>query len=330
MNSDTPLRLRVSEFTAEARDVVSIELRAPEGGPLPPFEPGAHLELQLPGGLRRHYSLCNDPRERERYLIAVGRAPASRGGSRHIHQQLRVGDVLTATALRNNFPLQAGAPHYRFIGGGIGITPLLAMIHACEARGAEWSLLYCVRSRSRAAFQEVLARWPQRVSWHADDEHAGRPLDLEAALAAPAEGEQLYCCGPDGLMQAVRKQAAAHATGWAPEQLHFEWFSAPTEAPASMPAQAAAGPRPFQLVLRQQGISLEVPAHLSILETLEANGLALPCACREGLCRTCETAVCAGEVEHRDYVLSEAERAAGKSMMICVSRARGEVLELDL
>lgn len=319
----TPFRVRVTECTAEARDVVTLELRATSDAPLPAFTPGTHLELALPNGLVRHYSLCNDSRERDRYVIGVGRAPASRGGSRYIHQSLRVGDSLTVAAVRNNFPLVDGAPAYRFVAGGIGITPLLSMIRHCEATGAPWSLLYCVRSRQRAAFHEELARWPGCVCYHVDEESAGAPPDLAAALAAPTAGEQLYCCGPDGLMRAA-SECSAH---WPSDSVHFEWFSAPAEAGGG---EAAAGDRAFELVLRRQGRALTVPAGRSILDTLEEHGVVVPFSCREGLCRTCETAVCAGDVEHRDFVLSAAEREAGTSMMICVSRARGESLELDL
>lgn len=320
--NNPPFRVRVTEITVEARDVLTLELRAASDAPLPVFAPGAHIELALPNGLVRHYSLCNDSRERDRYVIGVGRAPASRGGSRYIHQSLRVGDSLVVTAVRNNFPLADGAPGYRFIAGGIGITPLLSMIRHCQVTGAPWSLLYCVRSRQRAAFQEELARWPGRVRYHVDEESAGAPPGLAAAAAAPAVGEQLYCCGPDGLMRAVR-ESSGH---WPSASVHFEWFSTPAETSSSV----TAGDHAFELVLRRQGRTLTVPAGRTILDTLEEHDVMVPFACREGLCRTCETSVCAGEVEHRDFVLSATEREAGTSMMICVSRARGKSLELDL
>lgn len=316
-----PLRVRIAERVAEARDVVTLELRSLDERALPVFAPGAHLEIALPNGLIRHYSLCNDSRERDRYVIGVGRAADSRGGSRYIHESLRVGDTLEIGAVRNNFPMVEGARRYRFIAGGIGITPLLAMIRQCEAQGADWSLLYCIRSRQRSAFHEVLVQWPDRVRYHTDDEAPPDGPDLVAALAAPVDGEQVYCCGPDGLMRAV----SAAAADWPAGSVHFEWFSAPVA-----PAAVSSGAKPFRVLLRRQGITLDIAADRSILDTLEDHGIMVPCACREGLCRACETTVCAGEVEHRDFVLSGAERSAGSSMMICVSRARSASIELDL
>jgi tetrachlorobenzoquinone reductase len=322
--SGSSLRLRVTDVAAEAKDVLALELRDPQGRDLPPVEPGAHLEITLGNGQIRHYSLCHDTRERSRYVIGVGLAAASRGGSRHIHQNVRVGDLLSINAVRNQFALHEGAAHYRFIAGGIGITPIMAMIEHCAARGADWSLLYCVRGRHRAAFLERLAPWGERVRFHFDDEAGGKTADFDAALARPRGNEHIYCCGPAPLMQAVQRAAA----GWPDGSVHFEWFAAPV-APA---AGAADGTEDggFALLLRRSGARLEVRAGQSMLEALEANGYAVPFSCREGLCRTCETPLCAGEADHRDFVLSQAEKDAQRSVMLCVSRARTPTLELDL
>ncbi len=316
-----PLDLRVAAVSAEARDVMMLELAAADGGRLPPLDPGGHVELVLPNGLVRHYSLVNDGRDADRYLLAVGLAAESRGGSAYIHGSLRSGDRLTATGLRNNFPLDEAAAAYRFIAGGIGITPIMPMIRWCRRNGRPWRLAYAARSRQRAAFYEDLSALGAegRTDFHFDDE-AGRTLDLGAALDGLAAGEQVYCCGPAGLMAAV----AAATAGLPDGRVHFEWFTAAGS--ASPPAGATA----FTVELRRSGRLLPVPADRSILEVLEANGIAVPYGCREGLCRTCETPVCAGEVEHRDHVLSAAERQAGSTMMLCVSRARGERLVLDL
>ncbi|MGV3682813.1 MAG: PDR/VanB family oxidoreductase [Acidovorax sp.] len=325
----TPLlALRVHALRAEARDVLSIELRSTDGAALPPFRPGAHLEITLPAGtdgraaLVRHYSLCNSAAETHRYVVAVGLAPASRGGSLAVHEQLRVGQVLQMRPPRNHFALAEGAAHYRFIAGGIGITPIVSMLRWCEAHGQPWSLLYCTRSRVRTAFYEELRAYGPRVQFHFDDEVEGRHVDLTQAFAPAADGEHIYCCGPAPLMRAVQAASAERPPG----TVHFEWFSAGESAPIA-PADTERG---FDIVLAQSGQRLHVPPDQSILDTLELHGMAVPFACREGLCRTCETGLCSGEADHRDLVLSDAERAGQKTILLCVSRAKSAVLELQL
>ncbi len=325
------LALRVHAVRAEARDVVSIELRDPGGGPLPAFTPGAHLEITLPASadgqpaLVRHYSLCNSATETHRYVLAVGLAATSRGGSLAVHEQLRVGQVLQVRPPRNQFALADGAAHYRFIAGGIGITPILSMLRWCEAQGQPWSLLYCTRSRVRTAFYEELRAHGPKVQFHFDDEAGGQRVDLAQALSPVADGEHIYCCGPAPLMRAVQAASAQRAPG----TVHFEWFSAgePVTVQAGTPAAAERG---FEIVLTSSGQRLHVPPDQSILDTLEQHGIGVPFACREGLCRTCETGLCSGEADHRDMVLSDAERAAQNTILLCVSRAKSAVLELDL
>ena len=319
-SANTRLTLEVSDVQAEARDVVLVELRAPDGAPLPPFEPGAHLELDLGNRLVRHYSLTNDWRERDRYVIAVGRAADGRGGSQFVHQSVRRGSRLSVSAPRNHFTLDPHASGYVFVAGGIGVTPIIAMIRWCEAQARPWRLVYAVRSAQRAAFYESLSAYgPERLQFHFDDLRGG-VLDVREALGTLAPGEQVYCCGPAPLMRAV-----ASATAELPGAVaHFEYFSAPED---PEPAAAAGA---FTIELQGSGASFQVPADKSILEVLEENGYELPFSCREGLCRTCETTVCAGEPDHRDYVLSDEERRAGKSMMICVSRALSPKLVLEL
>lgn len=329
MNRAESLTLAVTAIRAEARDVMSFELRHPEGRALPAFSAGAHIELTpptQPGVSRnvvpvRHYSLCNSPSESDRYLIAVGRATNGRGGSQAMHELLRVGATVQTSAPRNNFVLVGGALHYRFIAGGIGITPIMSMILWCEEHGKSWSLLYCSRSRLNTAFYEVLKVFRGRVRFHFDDESGG-VADLGATLGEPAPGEHLYCCGPSALMQAVAALSANRASG----SVHFEWFSANPEAAAT----AAGRTGSFEVVLRQSGKRLTVPADKSILEVLEESSIEVPFSCREGFCRTCETSLRGGEADHRDTVLSQEERQAQRSLMICVSRARTPSLELDL
>lgn len=317
------LTLRVTRFAAEAKDVALLELQALNGEKLPPFEPGAHVEVHLNNGTIRHYSLLNDCVERDRYVIAVGLAPESRGGSRFIHTTLRQGDLLQLDAPRNNFPLDTDAQHYCFIAGGIGITPILSMIRWCIANGKRWRLIYTVRNRLRAAFYETLLELgADNLCFHFNDEHAGRFLDIHSLVAGLREDEQVYCCGPDPLMQAVK-----HATEGLPaKRIHFEWFSAP--APSAPPTPEALDS--FSVTLKSNGRTFEVRPDQTILQALEAQGIETPFSCRSGICATCETRVCEGIPDHRDFVLSEAEQAAGKSMMICVSRSLSQTLTLDL
>ncbi|GAA0761414.1 PDR/VanB family oxidoreductase [Ideonella azotifigens] len=315
--------LSVAAIRAEALDIISVELRSHDGKDLSPFEPGAHLEidvLQSGGGrhLVRHYSICNDSAEADRYVIAVARAAASRGGSAALHDLVKVGTSVNVRALRNNFPLTREAASYRFIAGGIGITPILSMIRWCIAAGKAWSLLYCVRSKVRAAFFEELNGMGESVRFHFDDE-SGLP-NLQAELSDPKPGEHVYCCGPSPLMKAVESLCLNRD----PDTVHFEWFSAD----ASNVHQAE--PAEFEVVLKRSGLRLSIPEDRSVLDVLDANGVVVANSCREGICGACETAVCGGVVDHRDHVLTKAERAAGQSMMVCVSRAMSPVLELDL
>ncbi|MGQ0698998.1 MAG: PDR/VanB family oxidoreductase [Panacagrimonas sp.] len=319
MAASDRLALKVSNVHCEARDVMVLELRNPDGGSLPAFTPGAHLEVYLGNGLIRHYSLCNDPAERDRYCIGVGLARDSRGGSRFVHQTVRVGATLNVSTPRNNFPLELAAEEYVFIAGGIGITPIMAMIRACESTNRKWRLYYCTRNRQRTAFYEDLrALAPDKCHFHFDDEQGGQLFDAAATLDGTADTAHLYTCGPAPLMKAV-ESATAHRPQ---DRVHFEWFTAA--------AVDTATDKPFTIVLRNSGTRYEVPAGRSILEVLEDNDAGVPYSCREGLCATCRTTVLAGEPDHRDSVLSAAEKASNKEMMICVSRAKSDVLELEL
>lgn len=310
--------LRVTARALAADGVALIELRAAEGEvALPGFKPGAHIEVELPGDLRRHYSLCNDPAERDCYRIAVALAEPGRGGSAYIHHRLRTGDIIAASAPRNNFPLVEDAERYQFIAGGIGITPILPMLRWCEANRRAWHLLYLLRSRARAAFLPDLERFAGHVRAHFDDE-AGGVFDVNAALSDVARDAHIYCCGPGPLMDAVEKAAADRE----PARVHFEWFT-PKD-------QSQLENTPFTVVLARSRREVAIPAGKTILETLEANGMKLPFSCREGLCATCEVPVLDGTPDHRDQILTPEEKQAGQSMMICVSRAKSPSITLDL
>lgn len=316
------LHLQVTDVQAEARDVLQVELRAPGNGELPAFEPGAHVAVDLPNGLIRHYSLANDWRERDRYVLGVARSPQSKGGSLFIHQALRRGMSLPVSVPSNGFPLDPSATQYLFLAGGIGITPILAMIRWCQANARPWRLVYAVRNLQRAAFLEALGTiGGGSIHLHSDEQQAG-VLDPVPWLSGAAHGEHVYCCGPAPMMAAV-KAAASHRN---PDTIHFEYFNAP----AGDSTAGAENRKPFVVELRRSGRSFTVPADKSVLEILEQNGIPVTSSCREGTCRTCETGVCEGTVEHRDYCLTPQEQARGNTMVVCVSRAKSERLVLDL
>lgn len=279
------------------------------------------MDVHLPGGLRRQYSLTNGPAQTGCYCLGVGLARTSRGGSRHVHERLRVGDHLQVSAPRSLFGLAAEAAEHVFIAGGIGITPILSMIEACQTAGQPWRLLYCVRSRARAAYLWRLAPHHARVQLHVDEERDTLP-DVAGFLRSIRNTTHVYCCGPAALMDAVGREAAA--AGLPAQSVHFERFCADA-APADAATDSA-----FRVTLRRRGTTYVVAPGRSILETLEENGMVHPCSCREGLCRTCETPLLAGKADHRDFVLSEEERVANTSIILCVSRAFDDELVLDL
>ena len=313
------LSVLVADVRAEAKDVVTLELRPIAGGELPTFTPGAHLDLHLPNGLVRNYSLTNDWRERERYVIGVGRAADSRGGSSYIHSNIRAGAQLKISAPRNNFELDESSASFLFIAGGIGITPIMAMVRWCVANEKPWRLIYAARSRQRTAFyEELCALGGDRVQFHFDDE-CGEVLDVARAISTWSEGETVYCCGPGPLMEAVEKLTDHLPSG----AVRFEWFSVPQ---SDEPQESTL----FTVKLQRSGVAFEVPEQKSILEVLEDHGFELPFSCREGLCGTCVTSVISGDPDHRDYVLSDEERASGKMMTICCSRSKSAELTLDL
>jgi vanillate O-demethylase ferredoxin subunit len=316
--SDT-FQVQVADARAEALDVMSLELRGIGGGPLPPFEPGAHLEVHLSNGLIRHYSLTNDWRERDRYVIGVARVADSRGGSSLIHASIRAGAQLTIRGPINNFALDPKAERFLFIAGGIGITPIMSMVRWCVASGKPWRLIYAARSRQRAAFYEELCGLARdRAQFHFDDE-CGQVLDVAQAIAGWNEGEWVYCCGPAPLMDSVKALTAHLPAG----TVRFEWFTTP-ETDEAQESNA------FKVRLERSGAEFDIPEGKSILEVLEENGIEHPFSCREGLCGTCLTSVLSGEPDHRDYVLTDEERASGKLMTICCSRSKSPQLVLDL
>ncbi|HTJ69744.1 MAG TPA: PDR/VanB family oxidoreductase [Actinospica sp.] len=310
------LQAVVGARTEAADGVVALTLVPADGGPLPEWTPGAHIDLQLTETLTRQYSLCGDPADRDAWRIAVLREPAGRGGSAYVHDSLAVDSTVPISAPRNNFQLQP-APRYLFIAGGIGITPLLPMIAEAEAAGADWTLLYGGRTRASMAFTDELARYGEKVRFRPQDEHG--LLDLADYLGLVQHGALIYACGPEPMLKAV----ASACDHWPPTALHVERF-APIEL-----AEPVRGDS-FEVVLARSGKTVTVGPDRSILEALEIEGVNVLSSCREGTCGTCETDVLEGEPEHRDSLLTPAERAANETMFICVSRCLGAQLTLDL
>jgi ferredoxin-NADP reductase len=310
--------LVIREVVTVADDIVALTLADSSGEVLPPWTPGAHVDLVLDETHTRQYSLCGDPAEPSRWRVAVLRAPESRGGSVLVHDRLRVGATVKVRGPRNHFPL-AASRRYLFIAGGIGITPMLPMIAEAAASGADWRLLYGGRRRASMAFLDELAVYGDRVTIAAQDE-VGMP-DLASALAEPRPGTLVYCCGPEGLLSAVEGLCEV----WPKGSLHLERFAAKADPAGDQNRDAA-----FELVLQRSGLTVTVPPGKSIFEVVREAGVSVLGSCLEGICGTCETEVIDGDVDHRDSVLTEAEQESNEFMMICVSRCRSARLTLDL
>ncbi|GAA4546721.1 PDR/VanB family oxidoreductase [Pseudonocardia xishanensis] len=308
--------MEVTARDAVADGVVRLTLRAVSGEDLPEWDPGAHLDLHLGPDLVRQYSLCGDRQDRTCYQVAVLREPRSRGGSTHVHDALEVGHAVRVKGPRNNFALDP-AGSYRFVAGGIGITPIIPMIAAAEKAGADWTLTYGGRTRASMAFTEELTeRYGDRVTLAPQDEVG--LLDLGSLLGTPAEDTLVYCCGPEGLLKAVEERCAP----WPKGALHLERF-APKEIPAT------AEDRSFEVEFAGSGVTVAVAPGVSIVDAAAEVGVTIETSCREGTCGTCETTVLGGVPEHRDSLLTPEEQAENDVMFPCVSRAVSATLTLD-
>ena len=310
------LQVRIGAIRNETADIRILELQALEGE-LPAFTAGSHIDLHLATGLIRSYSLLNSQAETHRYVVGIALEPQGRGGSLHIHENLRVGDALTISEPRNLFPVTETAHESVLIGGGIGITPMLSMASRLATLGRAWKLHYLTRSRQAAGFLAELALHGDRIELRFDDEHQGF-LDMNALIAGSPEAH-FYCCGPKPMMAAF--VAAAQARGVPSERVHIEYFQPPTE------AEPQGG---FEVELARTKRVLAIPPGKSILETLHEHGVATPSSCEAGICGECQVSVLAGIPDHKDHVLSDSERAANKVMMICCSGSHSERLVLDL
>ncbi|MBB1033641.1 oxidoreductase [Dietzia sp. CQ4] len=303
-----------------AAGIVRLTLARPDNDDLPHWEPGAHIDLHVgrSGTLIRQYSLCSSPTDRSHYQVAVLREPASRGGSSYIVDELRVGDSVPVSLPRNHFDL-APSQRYLFIAGGIGITPIVPMIEAVEAAGAEWTLIYGGRTHASMAFADDLDEtWGPRVVLRPQDEYG--LLDLEALLASPTDDTAIYCCGPSPLLDAIETACRF----WPSGALHIERFAPISDTPSSE------GDTDFEVEFAQSEVTLTIPADRSIVDVADEAGVPIVYSCEEGTCGVCETVVLSGEPDHRDSVLTEQERRSGATMMICVSRAKSARLVLDV
>jgi ferredoxin-NADP reductase len=321
MSLERMLTLRVARITRQTPDILAFELAHPRGGTLPGYEAGAHVEVQMPGGFARPYSLaCASARSEGRYLIGVKREPASAGGSASMHERVREGDLLCVSSPRNTFPLQRGARQHLLLAGGIGLTPMLAMAQSLLDSGEAFTLCVFARSAEHLPFAEALRepRLAPHVRLHLDDGTPEQKIDLRQLLAHHEAGTQLYMCGPGGFMAAAR--AAAHA--WPEDSIHAEFFAAPAGDDAAVAGKA------FTLALTRSGIHVPVAADQSAVEALHDMGIIIPVSCEQGLCGTCVVDGQGDEAEHRDHCLTTAERQ--QRIALCCSRARGDTLSVHL
>ena len=315
------LSLTVRKKTEIAQEIFLFELISDTQPHLPAFSAGSHVVVVTPAGLTRRYSLCNAASEDGRYVIAVKRDAQGDGGSVSMVDRLQVGDRLLVSQPENYFPLASDLSCCVLVAGGIGVTPILCMVHELLARKINFKVIYCTRSPETTAFLEELSA-PElagRVLIHHDYGDRALSLDLAPLLAERASGAQLYCCGPRPLMQAVRDMTRH----WPSSVVHFEDFGTSLH-----PAQVQGPDRPFSVRLSRQDLTVNVPVGVSILEALRASGVTVPSSCESGTCGSCRTGLVAGVAEHRDFVLDDDEQ--GKDIMICVSRAQSEELVLNL
>lgn len=315
----TQLQVKVLRRREEAEGIASYELVREGGGALPPFSAGSHIDVHLPGGLVRQYSLCNDAHDATHYRIGVLRDAASRGGSIAMHEQVHEGDVLSISEPRNHFPLHT-APHTLLLAGGIGITPLLCMAQRLAAIGTSFELHACNRSLTRSAFLDELRAFGDRFHLHLDDGDAAQKLDLPAALKAAPAGSRIYVCGPGGFIDFVVNTAKAQ--GWPAELIHLEYFGA---AP-----QDTTGDRAFEVKIASTGKTYTIAADQTVTQALQAQGVDILVSCEQGVCGTCLTRVLEGECDHRDMYLTDEEKAANDQFTPCCSRAKSPLLVLDL
>jgi tetrachlorobenzoquinone reductase len=314
--ADGLIEVRLTAIRYAARDTNLYEFARLDGKPFPAYEPGAHIDVHLPNGIIRQYSLIEAEPEPTRYTIGVKRDPASRGGSRYVHDDLRVGRSLKISAPRNNFPLVESAGHVVMFAGGIGITPIWCMAQRLERLGRSWKLYYACRSRSDMAFLHALEAMTSSL-FHFDDESEGKFLDVASIIAATPKDAHLYCCGPTPMLKAFEAATA----NWPRDRVHIEYFT-----PKQEPAKTGG----FVVELARSGQEFVIPEGKSILQVLLDAGVDVDYSCELGICGACEQRVISGTPEHRDAILTEEEQASNSKVMICCAGCKSERLVLDL
>ena len=322
MTTTGTLTVRVARKAMIATDICTLELETTDGSALPAFSAGSHIDVHLPGGITRQYSLCNDSKETHRYMIGVLRDPASRGGSSTVHDGVQEGQTLQISTPKNHFPLASDAKHSLLLAGGIGVTPLLCMAERLANMGANFQMHYCTRSEERTAFMQRIRQssFARQVHFHHDDGAAMQKLDMAALLETPQPGLHIYVCGPKGFMDAAL--TLARAAGWPAEQLHYEFFGAEV---AKSDTDAS-----FAVKLASSGRIVLVPHDMTVAQALAKAGVEVQTSCEQGVCGTCLTRVLEGEPDHKDAYLTPEEQAANDQFTPCCSRSKTPVLVLDL
>ena len=308
-----PVRAEVIRY--EAKGVLSLTLRTLDGSALPLAEAGAHIDLELGNGATRQYSLIR-AQDASRYVIGVARDANGRGGSKWLHDELRIGTELKITGLRNAFALDEGTGPVALYAGGIGITPIISMIEALEAKGRQWTAFYACRARDCAAFLDDLAAYGDRITYHFDAE-AGTIADLKAEIAKVPAGTHLYCCGPEPMLNAFETACQGRPEA----EIHLERFGAK---PLDASAEGS-----FEVEFRKSGKRVTVAADQTILEAAKSIGVSIDHSCENGVCGTCEVTIIDGVPDHRDMILDDKERASGKTLMVCCSRSKSPTLVLN-
>jgi ferredoxin-NADP reductase len=309
------IEMRLTSIRYAADDINLYEMRRPDNARLPAAGPGAHIDVHLPNGIMRQYSLVTADGDPCAYVIGIKRDRASRGGSIFIHDRLRVGQKLTVGGPRNNFPLLETVGHTVLVAGGIGITPIWAMAQRLLKLGRSFELHYACGERREAAFLEQLVAMPQ-AHLHVDAESGGRPLDIAAIVARAPQRSHYYCCGPLPMLSAYEAATASLDAA----QVHAEYF---------MPKAQAACEGGYVVELHRTGQTFAIPEGKTILQVLREGGVAAPYSCEEGICGACQVKVVAGTPDHRDSVLSEREKQAGDTMLICCSGSKSGRLVID-
>ena len=314
------LTVQVRKRQLQGDGVVVLDLIPVGGAKLPAFEAGAHVDIHIAPGLVRQYSLCSDPADSAVYRLGVLRDPASRGGSTSVYDTLLEGAEVQISAPRNLFPLASEARRSILIGGGIGITPMIAMAYALHAKGEDFELHYCGRSRSRSAFLDELqsAAFAERVHTHFDDEAPAQKLDMDRVLGQAESGVHVYTCGPSGFMDWVIGESVKH--GYADDHIHREYFQIEVDHSGAS----------FEVVAARSGKTVQVAEGQTILAALADVGIQIEISCEQGICGTCLCDVLEGEPDHRDVYLTDDEKQANDQILICCSRAKSKKLVLDI